>query len=115
MLCFLCYVILLLNTTGYEMNVDHRSIIRDNITFLKDNLIVSTPSTLLSNLLQLEVLNEIEVEDISCKQTRHNQVDRLLYFIRRTSLEQYQRFLESLVKSNQEFICDRLRGVFALQ
>jgi len=92
------------------MNVDHKTTLVDHFTYLKGNILLSG-STLLDNLLETGVLDDQEVEEIRSKQTNYEGVNHLLQSIMRTSLEQYQLFLESLNRADHQHVYSELMGI----
>jgi len=92
------------------MNVDHKVILIDNFTYLKDN-ITFTDSTLFDILLQAAVLDQQEVAEVRSKVADPEKTDQLLQYILRSSYEQYQQFLEALNESNHQHVYDSLRGM----
>jgi len=92
------------------MNVNHKVILIDNFTYLKDN-ITFTDATLLDTLLQDAVLDQQEVADVRSKVTDPDRTDQLLQYILRSSFGQYQQFLEALNESNHQHVYNRLTGM----
>jgi len=88
------------------MNVDHKVILIDNFTYLKENITLTDP-TLLDTLLEVSVLDQREVAEVRSKVTDHERTDQLLQYILRSSYEQYQQFLEALSKSNHQHVYNR--------
>jgi len=92
------------------MNVDHKDILIDNFTYLKDN-ITFTDSILLDTLQEAAVMDQQEVDDVRSKVTDRKGTDQLLQYILRSSYEQYQQFLEALNKSKHQHVFKRLTGL----
>jgi len=96
------------------MNVDHKVILIDNLTFLKENITLTEP-TLLDRLLQAAVLDQREVAEVRSKVTDHERTDQLLQYILRSSHEQYQQFLGALNESNHQHVYNRLTGIICIR
>jgi len=99
-----------LTFTDYKMNVDHKVILIDNFTYLKEN-ITFTDSTLLDRLLQDAVLDQQEVGEVRFKVTDPDRTDQLLQYVLRSSTVQYQQFLEALSESKHQHVYNRLTGM----
>ena len=86
----------------------HRQTLIDHQTFLVEEMDVE--GTLLSILLQYEVIDEQELDEIRALTGRHERNTKLLEFILRASSAQYGQFLEALIESKQEHLYDTLHG-----
>jgi len=93
----------------HKIDVKHKVTLIDNFTYLKDNVTLSR-GTLLDTLLETKVLNSQEVDEIKSKGTKGDRVEQLLHFIMKTSSDQYEKFLESLNKTDHELVYMQLRG-----
>jgi hypothetical protein len=80
----------------------------DHYTFLVED--TETEDTLLSYLLQYEVLDEQETAKIRALAVSQKRNVKLLDFVMRTTSAQYDKFLEALVESKQEHVCNELLG-----
>jgi hypothetical protein len=78
-----------------------------NCAFLKENLCINGTS-LLDSLLQDNVLDSHERDKITAKDTKYEMNDQLLYYLLRTSSEQYELFLRSLQDSCHQHVHDFL-------
>ena len=86
----------------------HRQTLMDHYTFLVEEMV--TEGTLLSVLLQHEVLDAQELDEIRALTMRLERNAKLLELILRTSSAQYGQFLEALIESKQEHLYDTLHG-----
>ena len=102
--CVLLYIVDVLKT-----GVDHSDVIQLNYVWLVDNLDVKH-SRLLHELLQSGVLNTEEVESINCQVTSLSQTTKLLAALGRKSKDQFDRFLEALDNTRQQYIRDHITG-----
>ena len=98
----------LLHLTDAVWELAHRQTLIDHYTFLVEEMNVE--GTLLSVLLQHEVLDEQELDEISALTVRLERNAKLLELILRTSSAQYGQFLEALIESKQEHVYNTLHG-----
>jgi len=92
------------------MRVDHTAILRDNFTFLQDNITVSR-GILLDTLYEVDVLDEQEVAEIRSKKTELEKVNELLHITFRTSYKQCQFFVAAMNRADHTVVYDRLKGI----
>ena len=95
--------------SGYQLDVGHKGIILDKMSFLKQHISVSGTG-LLDHLLSTGVLHDQEVEEIKFKSMEYDKVDQLLHYMMRTSEEQYQLFLDSLNQADNQHVYNQLNG-----
>jgi len=81
----------------------HERIIRENYTFLLDNL-EATNSVLLAKLIQDKVLSEDEMQSISAEKTSQKQNAKLLSMLNRKTKDQFDVFLNALDTTGQQHI-----------
>jgi hypothetical protein len=89
-------------STDFALNRGHREILIDHYTFLLGNMV--TDETLLSALLQNDVLDEQEREEIKVLKCIKAKNAKLFDFILRTTSAQYVTFLKALKDSHQEHV-----------
>lgn len=93
----------------YDIDGQHTEIIRQNFTYLQDNLIPKC-SGLLSLLFQKKVLDEREKGIIEADDSAICQTEKLLSVLSRKSSEQFDLFLGALDNTNHQHVANVLRN-----
>ena len=94
--------------SDFQLDLDHRAVLLGKYKELNENIQV-TP-TLLSSLLQHEVLNAEEVETVRAKPTQHQKIDELLTILLRISAKLYAAFIALLPEADHSHINELLTG-----
>jgi len=87
----------------YNDRSSHTRIIRAHYVFLLETLDVKF-SGLVDQLFSDHVLGEVEKDDIRAEQSSFRANEKLLSVLSRKSPQQFQRFLDALVKSGQTHV-----------
>jgi len=93
--------------SGFIDEYSHAQTITENFVFLTRNIDVT--NSLLAELYQHRVLNDDEMESLSCMENRRSeQTEHLLFILVRKTKEQYNRFLDALDTTRQSYIREHI-------
>jgi len=92
------------------MDEIHREVIRENFIYIGENLVLKD---ILDFLVGEMVLTEDMQEEILAEKTKKDKIAKFLFILPRRGPGAFEKFLEGLDSTKQDFIADRLRQSYS--